>query len=241
MSGIHSGQLMHTIEKDMEKYHVITCNHKTYPPLLKRIPDPPILLYGLGNINFLKIEPKISVVGTRNHSNEAERKVEFLLKPLLHKEWLIVSGMAKGIDSIAHRLAINNTSKTIAILGFGFQHIYPKENISLMQELAKNHLLLSEYAPDEAPKPWHFPERNRIISGLTFGSLIVEAKERSGTFITAEQALDQGREVFVVPGSILHPQSKGCHLLIQEGANLVKDANDLLNAWETYKTRSINY
>lgn len=237
---LHSSRLKKAVEKDLKCYPIISIENPFYPTSLKMIPDPPLLLFAKGNINYLNHEPKLSVVGTRAYSHEAKAKTNHLLKPIIEKDWLIVSGMAKGIDSFAHKAAIASQGKTIAVLGFGFQHIYPKENIHLMNTLEQEHLLLSEYPPGQSPKPWHFPERNRIISGLSFGSLVVEAKERSGTFITAEQALEQGREVFVVPGSILLPQTKGCHRLIQEGAHLIHDAEDLIEARKDYEKRSMS-
>ncbi|MRG85412.1 DNA-protecting protein DprA [Salinibacillus xinjiangensis] len=232
---LHSSQIISSIKYDYSQTNMISIYNPLYPQLLKMIPDPPLCLYAKGNLDYLNHEPKLSVVGTRAHSQEAERKVQYLFKPLIQHDWLIVSGMAKGIDKLSHQAALAYNGKTIAVLGFGFHHIYPKENIHIMNTIGRNHLLLSEYPPHTKPKPWHFPERNRIISGLSFGSLIIEAKEKSGTFITAEQALEQGREVFVVPGSILSPQTKGCHLLIQEGATLIYDSTDLIQAWKTTK------
>ncbi|GAA0495516.1 DNA-processing protein DprA [Salinibacillus aidingensis] len=237
--GLHSPKLLNSVEQDLKKTTIISLNHPHYPSSLKMIPDPPLLLYIKGSPEFLEHEPKLSVVGTRAHSGEARRKVHSLLKPVIERDWLIVSGMAKGIDSFSHQAALTYNGKTIGVLGFGFHHIYPKENIQLMKTLEQEHLLISEYPPDASPKPWHFPERNRIISGLSFGTLVVEAKERSGTFITAEQALEQGREVFVVPGSILLPQTKGCHRLIQEGAQLIHSAEDLIEARNSYENWSL--
>lgn len=229
---LHSSALMKSIEKDLSTYQTLVINHASYPSRLSRIPDPPLVLYASGDLRLLTQEPKLSVVGTRNHSREAPRKVQYLLQPLIKQNWVIVSGLAKGIDTLAHQAAISYKGKTIAVLGFGFHHIYPKENVSLMNRLSSEHLLLSEYPPDTPARPWHFPERNRIISGLSFATLIIEARERSGTFITAEQALEQGREVCVVPDSIFTEQAKGCHLLIQEGAHLIHHADDLLNLFE---------
>ncbi|QHS22236.1 DNA-protecting protein DprA [Virgibacillus sp. MSP4-1] len=237
--GLRSPKLLNSVKQDLKTTTIISLNHPRYPSSLKMIPDPPLLLYIKGSSEFLEHEPKLSVVGTRAHSGEARRKVHSLLRPVIERDWLIVSGMAKGIDSFSHQAALTYKGKTIGVLGFGFHHIYPKENIQLMKTLEREHLLISEYPPNAPPKPWHFPERNRIISGLSFGTLVVEAKERSGTFITAEQALEQGREVFVVPGSILLPQTKGCHTLIQEGAQLVHSAEDLIEARNSYENWSL--
>src|SRR5699024_7267498 len=132
------------------------------------------------------------------------------------KDFLIVSGMAKGIDSYSHQSALMNNGSTIAVLGSGFHHIYPKQNKQLFNEICNIGLVLSEYTPDTPPKKHHFPERNRIISGLSFGTLVIEAMERSGTMITVEQALDQGREVFAIPDSPLIPETIGCNQMIQD-------------------------
>src|SRR5690606_26522064 len=122
----------------------------------------------LGDITYLNVTSKISVIGTRDYSSEALSKVRYIVSPLIKQNWVIVSGMAKGIDTMAHQTAIELHGKTIAVLGFGFRHIYPRENRQLMNHLAHHHLLLSEYPPDVPPRKWHFPERNRIISGLSF-------------------------------------------------------------------------
>src|SRR5699024_7400953 len=177
--------------------------------------------------------PAISVIGTRRPSAEARQKTHFAVRPLLEQGWTIVSGMAIGIDRFSHELAIDHQGKTIAVLGSGFHHIYPRENIPLFHKIVKNGLVLSEYPPDVPPRKFHFPERNRLISGLSFATLVIEATERSGTLITVDQALDQGREVYAVPGSPLIPQTKGCHRMIQDGAKLVQDVQDIVEDWET--------
>ncbi len=240
LSDLHSSELRFSVEKDLRDFNVLLITHSNYPVLLKQIPDPPLLLYMWGNPEILTESPKITVIGTRNYSNEAAKKVDFLLEPLIKQNWVIVSGMAKGVDTMAHKAAIYYQGKTIGVLGFGFHHIYPKENAQLMKHIRTHHLLVSEYPPNMPPRKWHFPERNRIISGLSFGSLIIEAKERSGTFITAEQALEQGREVFVVPGSIFLPQTAGCHLLLKEGAELITDSKDIIESWNT-RRKTLNF
>ncbi|WP_084599250.1 DNA-processing protein DprA [Pontibacillus chungwhensis] len=209
--------------------------HPNYPRSLRSIPDAPLLLYAKGDIKLLGKDSYLSIVGTRKCSNLALASVKKVLPPLLNEGFVIVSGMAEGIDSVAHELTEDLGGKTIAVLGFGFQYCYPKVNKPLMQTLAHNHLLLSEYPPHIPPRKWHFPERNRIISGLGFGTLVVEAKERSGTLITVDQALEQGREVFAIPGSILNDFSSGCNKMIQDGAKLVQNAHDILEEWEVQK------
>lgn len=231
-SDLHCQDLKNHLKNDMKRYKIMTIVDENYPDVLKRIKDPPLVLYMEGDVSLLFFSPAISVIGTRNPSNEAVEKMKYIVRPLIENNWLIVSGMATGIDSYAHWLSLKYGGKTIAVLGGGFQHIYPKKNTSLFHQIIKEGLVLSEYPPDLPPARYHFPERNRIISGLSFGTLVMEATERSGTMITVDQALDQGREVYAVPGSPLIPQTKGCHRLIQDGAKLVIDANDILEDWD---------
>ncbi len=218
---------------DLKKFQVITIVDEVYPTVLKTIKDPPLVLYTLGDLSLLSYLPALSVIGTRNPSREAKLKMNRIVKPLIEQDWLIVSGMAIGIDSFAHLLSLGNKGKTIAVLGGGFNHIYPRQNIALFRKIAEQGLLLTEYPPDTAPEKYHFPERNRIISGLSFGTLVIEATRRSGTMITVDQALDQGREVYAVPGSPLLPQTEGCHQMIQDGAKLVHVSADISDDWET--------
>ncbi|WP_234402426.1 DNA-processing protein DprA [Oceanobacillus damuensis] len=215
----------------MERFKIITIVDESYPPMLNTIKDAPLVLYALGDTSLLSYSPSISVIGTRNPSPDAYKKTELIVKPLIKEKWLIVSGMARGIDSIAHKIALDCSGKTIAVLGGGFNHIYPKQNMNLFKQIINDGLVLTEYPPDIRPARYHFPERNRIISGLSYGTLVIEAMERSGTLITVEQALDQGREVFAVPGSPLQPQTKGCHRMIQDGAKLVLEAEDIFEEW----------
>ncbi|WP_325034785.1 DNA-processing protein DprA [Lentibacillus sp. Marseille-P4043] len=232
---LHNQQVHQSIKKDIDNYMVLTIVDENYPTMLKTIKDPPLVLYALGDTFLLNHKPALSVIGTRKPSQHAYRKMDFILNPLMEEDWLLVSGMAKGIDSYAHQLALRNKGKTIAVLGGGFHHIYPQQNTLLFQQIAQNGLILSEYTPNTTPKRFHFPERNRIISGLGFGTLVIEATERSGTLITVDQALDQGREVYAVPDSPLIPQTVGCHRMIQDGAKLVRTANDIAEDWESLK------
>nr|WP_084715678.1 DNA-processing protein DprA [Virgibacillus sp. SK37] len=210
---------------------MLTIFDKDYPLLLKHIPDAPLVLYAAGDVTLLQQIPSLSVVGTRHPSIEGKKKTKWMLEELIDLGWIIISGMAAGIDSYAHHLTLSNKGKTIAVLGGGFRHIYPRHNIPLFNDMVKQGLVLSEYPPHFPPQRYHFPERNRIISGLSFGTLVIEAKERSGTLITVDQALEQGREVFAVPGSPFIPQTEGCHKLIQEGAKLVKGPHDIIEEW----------
>lgn len=232
---LHNQHIHTSLKYDIQTFSIVTIVDEAYPYLLKMIEDPPIVLYTMGNMSLLFHQPALSVIGTRHPSRNAYQKMNFLLQPLIHSSYLLVSGMAKGIDSYAHELALTNAGKTIAVLGSGFHHVYPKENKVLFKRIASNGLLLSEYPPDMRPERYHFPERNRIISGLSYGTLVIEASERSGTLITVGQALDQGREVYSVPDSPLLPQTAGCHRMIQDGAKLVLNAGDILEDWQTMK------
>ncbi|NIK10775.1 DNA-processing protein DprA [Alkalibacillus almallahensis] len=214
---IHSDPFKRKLWQQFCSEPVISWFDQTYPESLRHIPDPPLILYYQGDLSLLNT-PKLSVIGSRKPSQYAERKISYMLKPLLTETWSIVSGMAKGIDSLSHQYVLNQNGNTIAILGFGFNYMYPASHRPLYEQIANKGLILSEYPPDTKPQKWHFPERNRLISGLSTATLIVEATERSGTMITADQALEQGKEVYVIPDSIFLPQAQGCHHLLNEGA-----------------------
>ncbi|TCP29172.1 DNA processing protein [Scopulibacillus darangshiensis] len=220
------------LEKYIHSYNknnifVMTIDDAAYPSQLRNIYDPPWVLFGKGDKSLLNSSKLISVVGTRQPTQTARLSMEKLLLPLIEDGWTIVSGMALGIDGYAHHIALK--FQTIAVLASGLYHPYPRKHHDLFQRMIANHLVISEYPPNIPPQKWQFPERNRIISGLSQGTIVVEAKERSGSLITADQALDQGREVFAVPGMILEPNAAGTNRLIQQGAKLVIDANDILN------------
>ncbi|WP_182199144.1 DNA-processing protein DprA [Paraliobacillus salinarum] len=234
---LHEVKISEKVKNDLLHYHIWTIIDDDYPFSLRFIPDPPVVLYGLGKRDFLTYQPSLSVVGTRNPSKEAKVKMLAILGPLIKEDWLFVSGMALGIDGLAHRLAYYYQGKTIAVLGSGLQHIYPKQHEELFQGLTTDHLVISEYPPDIPPRKYHFPERNRIISGLSFGTIVIEAKEKSGSLITVDQALEQGREVYAVPGSPLLVQTQGCHKMIQDGAKLVRNAYDLTVDWNENKEK----
>ncbi|MCT1904151.1 DNA-processing protein DprA [Oceanobacillus sojae] len=234
LKDLHNKLLKKKILAEIREYHIITLVDEYYPDMLNTIKDAPLVLYGAGNPDLLKKQPALSVIGTRNPSNEAFRKLHFAVTPLIDANWVIVSGMARGIDSMAHRLTLERGGNTIAVLGSGFHSIYPREHTSLYQQIAREGLVLSEYPPDQPPQKYHFPERNRIISGLTMGTLVIEAMKKSGTMITVDQALDQGRDVFAVPGSPLLKQCTGCNELIQNGAKLIQSAEDIYTEWNYY-------
>lgn len=207
---------------------VITIIDKEYPPLLKEIYQPPWALFIKGDLSLLETVPKLAVVGSRQATQYGKNAIRSIFPGLVDKGVLIVSGLARGIDALAHEYAIKNGGRTIAVIAGGFYHIYPKENMSLALEMMKNQLVLSEYPPDTKPLRWHFPSRNRIISGLSEGTLIIEAKRKSGSLITANFAVNEGREVFSLPGNIFNPYSIGTNELIQQGAKLVTSAEDIL-------------
>lgn len=196
-----------------------------YPPLLRSIPDPPVLLYGRGVRQFGEA---LAVVGSRSPSATGRKAAETLAGELAGQGLTIISGLARGIDAAAHRAALAARGATIAVLGCGIDRVYPPENTRLSEQIAASGTLLSEYLPGSDPHPGHFPGRNRIISGLSRGTLIVEAALGSGSLITAEFALEQGREVFAVPGSIDRPTSAGTNQLIKDGAHPVTEAADVL-------------
>lgn len=229
---LHSQITFHQLKQDLKYYSILTIVDENYPYVLKQIKDPPIVLYAKGDVSLLHHTPSLSIIGTRNPSTEAKFKTESIIRPLVAHKFMIISGMARGIDSYAHHKTLKYHGKTIAVLGAGFHHIYPKQNKMLFEKIAEKGLLLSEYPPNVPPSRFHFPERNRIISGLSFGTLVIEAMERSGTLITVEQALDQGREVYAMPGSIFLPQTKGCHQMIRDGAKLILEAKDILEDWD---------
>ncbi|MFD1018169.1 DNA-processing protein DprA [Thalassobacillus hwangdonensis] len=231
---LHDETYRRLMETSMNKYSITAFLDADYPALLKCIPDPPLVLYLNGDPSLLHTMPSISVIGTRRPSKDAFDTMNHLLPPLIKHGWVIVSGMAVGVDQFAHQLSMRYDGKTIAVIGSGFEHIYPKSNTTLYHRIADSHLVVSEYPPHVKAQRHHFPERNRIISGLTFGTLVIEAKARSGSLITVEQALEQGREVFAVPGSILNPQSEGCHQMIQDGAKLVRNTYDIIENYPEF-------
>lgn len=219
-------QCIHHLEKN--HFFYVTIWDHDYPELLREIPDPPFVLYGKGQRELLNKMNKLAVVGTRKPSLYGKESIQPILQPLIDKGWLIVSGLASGIDTIAHEITVQQQSMTIAILGHGLQYIYPKENQQFYNIWKDRMLLLTEYPPHYSPRKWYFPRRNRIISGLCKGVLVVEAKARSGSLITADLALEQNREVFALPGPMFIDSAIGTNQLIQQGAKLVQKAEDIL-------------
>lgn len=201
---------------------------KNYPEKLSKIYAPPAKLYLVGDEDILN-KPSIAIIGCRQASDYG-KKVAFRFAYELAKQGIIiVSGLAKGIDTCGHLGAVKANGKTVAVLGSGLGHIYPAENKGLCREiLQKGGAILTEYPPDSKPEKMHFPVRNRLISGLSEGVLVVEAKEKSGTLITVDYALDQGKEVFIIPGNITSNNSCGTNDLIKQGAKLVTKVEDIL-------------
>lgn len=222
---IHPDREMERLVRD--RIWLIADDDPTYPALLKEIPNPPLVLYGRGNLS----EPCIAVVGTRKPTLYGLEAAESIVSGIVSADLTIVSGLATGIDTRAHQAALAQNAKTIAVLGSGIdrQSIFPPENRGLARRIEESGgAVISEYAPGTPAMKEHFPQRNRIISGLSKGTLVVEAREKSGALITARFALEQNREVFAVPGSIFSPHSKGPHALIREGAKLVTSPKDIL-------------
>ena len=197
-----------------------------FPDQLRQIHDPPALLFYKGNRTLLSAD-MLAIVGSRDITPYGQECTSYFARELA-PHFLIISGMASGVDTIAHEAALDQGRPTIAVVGTGLDQIYPASNKTLCKRIIENGLLLSEYPPESLPIAFHFPMRNRIISGLSKGVLVIEAGEKSGALITAKQAADQGRDVFVVPGPIFSPVSQGCHILIQEGAKLVQNCDDIL-------------
>lgn len=208
-------------------HHLVTFDDAAYPPLLREIPDPPLALFVHGEPALLGLA-QLAVVGSRNPSPGGERNAEDFAAFLAGAGLAITSGLAIGIDAAAHRGALRNGGRTLAVAGTGLDRVYPARHRELAHEIAATGALISEFPIGTPPRPDHFPRRNRIISGLSLGTLVVEANLQSGSLITARLAAEQGREVFAVPGSIHNPLARGCHALIRQGAKLVETGQDIL-------------
>lgn len=235
---IHAQEGLAEAEKEMARAGKLECrvlslSSKTYPPLLKQISDPPLIIYVKGDLNILSGH-SVAMVGARRPSAYGSSVAHRLSGDLARRQLAIVSGMARGIDSASHRGALEAGGKTVAVLGSGIDVIYPRENARLAGNIAENGAVISEFPIGTHPAPENFPIRNRIISGLSLGVVIVEAAEYSGSLITARLALEQNREVFAVPGNITSPQSFGPNLLIKQGAKLVDDWLDVVEEFPAH-------
>lgn len=206
---------------------VITIADSEYPQSLLNIADPPFLLFVKGRLDLLN-NPAIAIVGSRNASAQGLRNAEAFAHSLSESGFSVVSGMALGVDASAHSGALRGKASTIAVVGTGLDRVYPAANRDLAHQLALHGTIISEFPLGTPPIAANFPRRNRIISGLSQGCLVIEASLQSGSLITARFAIEQGREVFAIPGSIHSPQSKGCHSLLKQGAKLVENAQDIL-------------
>ena len=208
-------------------HHILTWQDHAYPILLKEISDPPPLLFVHGDLAVLNTT-QLAIVGSRNPTVTGQQTSEAFARELASLGLTITSGLALGIDAAAHRGALEAGGRTIAVLGCGLDRVYPRRHEALARSIIENGALVSELAPGSEPLPAHFPRRNRIISGLSVGTLVTEAALHSGSLITASQALEQGREVFAVPGSIHNPLARGCHQLLRQGAKLVQETSDII-------------
>lgn len=224
MSAINASLQWLSIASNRFLLHI---DHPSYPDLLKQISSPPPLLYGYGNPNHLN-NYQIAIVGSRAPSPQGKENAKFFSSRLSECGWTITSGLALGIDGLSHQGAVQGGFTTIAVLGTAVDKMYPRRHIKLAEEILQNNgVIISEFAPNTPGRPEYFPRRNRIISGLSVGTLIVEAAIKSGSLITARCALEQNREVFALPGNIHNPMSAGCHHLIQQGAKLVTCVDDI--------------
>ena len=211
---------------DGDSHHIVAYGRDDFPEMLTQLSGAPLLLFVNGNIDVLHL-PSLAIVGSRNPTRGGVRNAVDFSRHLASSGYAIVSGLAEGIDTAAHRGALSAGGKTVAFLGHGIDRVYPAQNHDLAHEIAASGALVTEYALGAPPDRRHFPERNRLISGLSLGTLVIEAARRSGSLITARCAAEQGREVFALPGSIHNPLARGCHELIRQGAKLVETANDI--------------
>jgi DNA processing protein len=212
-----------------------------YPALLREISSPPLILFMMGELSLLQ-QQTLAIVGARNPTHTGLEISHQLANELSDQGFVIISGLARGIDGAAHQGAMLGKGRTIAVLGSGFEYIYPTCHQALaMDILEKGGALISEFFPYASPKAEYFPRRNRIISGMSLGIIVIEATLRSGSLITARHALEQGREVFAVPGSIRNPLSQGCHALLKEGATLVESCVDITQGLSFLPEQSNNW
>jgi len=220
------------VEKDMQwlahtEHHLLTLEHPDYPPLLRSIDDPPSVLFVHGDCALLSSQ-QLAIVGTRHPTHAAEQTAGEFAEYLSHQGFTITSGMALGIDGAGHRGALAGTGKTIAVAGTGLDRVYPAAHRSLAYKIAETGALISELPIGTPVRRSHFPIRSRIVSGLSLGTIVIEAPQCSGALYATKHAVKQGREVFAIPGSIHNPLAKGCHRLIKDGAKLVETAADIL-------------
>ncbi|MFH1415103.1 MAG: DNA-processing protein DprA [Elusimicrobiota bacterium] len=228
LPGNPSPRVIEEIEKIKDRgYHLYYYGLKGYPRMLAEIYDPPVVLYSRGELRESDINA-VAIVGTRRATQYGRRVARYISRDMASNNITVISGCAVGIDTIAHKGALENGGRTIAVLGSGLDVEYPPENAKLMEEIAGNGAVVSEFPAGTEPKPYNFPLRNRIISGLSLGVVVVEAPGKSGALITAVRAAEQGRAVYAVPGSVFSSKSKGCNKLIKQGAIPVSMADEIL-------------
>jgi DNA processing protein len=241
---LHDTEILDKAQAEIERLdalgvQVVTLADEAYPELLREIYDPPIVLYVKGDLDTMMSQPTIAVVGSRRCSTYGINAANFLARELAAHGVTIVSGLARGIDGAAHRGAMEAGGKTIGVIGTGMDVIYPKEHKKLSEEMAANGAVVSEFPLSTPPLAQNFPYRNRVISGLCFGVLVIEASEHSGSLITARLASEQGREVFAVPGNITSQTSFGPNFLIKDGAKLVQHWRDVVEEFPQHLKESL--
>ena len=239
----------HTIERvnralewqsNSSQHHLLGLDHPLYPRTLSELPDAPLVLYAIGNLKALD-GPGLSIVGSRKASHHGTSNAFEFARQLAESGLAIISGLAVGIDAAAHRGALQSAGTTIAVAATSASRVYPKQHAALNQEIIDSGGLILHEFPLSAPiRPWCFPQRNRIISGLSHGVLVIEAALPSGTLTTARHALEQGREIMAIPGSIGHREARGCHALIKDGAALVETPDDVLHCLEAELRNSLD-
>jgi len=233
------------VDQDMDwlaqtNNYAITLMNAAYPAQLKEIADPPPVLFVRGKPGVLAL-PQIAIVGSRNPSTQGRETAREFSKALSRFGFVITSGMALGIDAASHEGALQNQAYTIAVAGTGLDRVYPAKHKELAMQIVATGAMVSEFPPGTTAKANHFPRRNRIISGLCQGLLVVEAAKQSGSLITARMALEQNREVFAIPGSIHNPLARGCNALIREGAKLVETTQDILEELHQFIQEDTHY
>ncbi len=214
---------------DAPDHRLLRCDEADFPPQLESIADPPAALFVAGRAELL-LRPQIAIVGARGGSAAGLANARLFARDLARAGMVVTSGLADGIDGAAHAATLDASGDTVAVMGTGPDRIYPRRHRVLAERIAGKGAVVSEFLPGTGPKAGHFPRRNRVISGLSLGTLVIEASVRSGSLITARLASEQGREVFALPGSIHNPLARGCHRLIRDGAQLVETVDDVLTA-----------
>lgn len=213
-----------------DKVKIVTVEDEKYPPLLKQIPDFPLALFYKGDIEQINYSNTLAIVGSRNASNEAKISLNKIISDLKNTNITIVSGLAYGIDAMAHKAAIDNNLKTIGVIGSGLDIVYPSQNKQLYSQIENEAgVIFSEYPLKTSPQPMNFPQRNRIVTGICKGTLVAEAKMKSGAMISANLTLDYNRELMAMPGNILNPNTEGIYHIIKQGAGIVTKGEDILN------------